>query len=195
MMDTKQLYAGSRSLNRDAALAYLDAQLEDPRAYLIREFGWSFDRVARLANPLQSVLDALNERHSPALQTEKTLTGLMGELQMTREEVTALAISLLDNFYVHLNEKFSAETLDEYGGRTVLHEMMRFAAYRFEAAYELWSMVSADDVRAVENNIVNRLSKSATSVWFSALHLELDRDFVNRESAQIAAWLFKTFTA
>lgn len=197
---TKELYEAVAVNARNPqtirqALAVIEESVPDMRAFLIREFNYSFDEAQQIDRDDVSaaVLDEILKRHDPMLQTEKTIAGLMGELHATREEIVALAVQMLDHFYIHLNEKFSMEVVNEMRGREIIHTLMRFAAYDFEALYDLWSKVGAESEMRIEQNLLKRLSNSERSVWWRKLNLELERDFVNSEAYQIGECLLELF--
>lgn len=195
MKTTKELYA---AIKHDAlspmtirrALEVIEQEITDPRAYLIREFGYSFEDAAQIdkADVHAAIVDELMKRYDPRFSYKEALENLCAATGGDEVDVISVAVPFFEAWYLALND---VQQIGEMNQR-LLCETGRFAGYVYESALELKRAYLRETPQQTSAAINANLNPAAINAWYELLHLSFNNSYEPRH-AQIAEWLHEIF--
>jgi hypothetical protein len=192
-MQAKALYgvikiSATNPMTIRQALEVIEQEITDPRAYLIREFGYSFEDAAQIdkQDVGAAIIDELLKRYDPRFSYKEALENLCKATGGDEIDVISVAVPFFEAFYLALNNVHS-----EFNQRMIV-ETGRFAGYVYESALELKSLYLRPTVRETAQALSMNLTPDEIQAWWVLLHLDLEGSLEPR-SVQIADWLFSVF--
>lgn len=196
-MDTKALYMAIKDDARSPmtiqrALEIIEQEIVDQRAYLIREFEYSFEDAAQIDKQDlgAAIIDELLKRYDPRLAYKEALSNLCAATGVDEIDVISVAVPLFEAWYLALNDVQQIGELNQ----ALLCETGRFAGYVYESALELKRSYLRESVQQTAAAIALGMAEHEVNAWFELLHLSLENSYEPRH-VQIAEWLYEVFEA
>lgn len=192
MIDTDIIYNKIESHYRAGYMLSVETELRtsgvsDPRGELIREFSYTYADASKVKDGWDELAGAIMQRHDPHYAAVETEGRLALFLHTDRRSVHALAIRLLEAWFLNLDD---APTSIAGVNEELLSEVGRFAAYVYGSAEQLFHHYLIDDVTATERALRLALSERQLGVWYTLLHLDIEMS-EDPVSMQVAEWMHK----
>lgn len=156
-MDTKALYEKIRTTGLDI----LRSEVADPRAELIRNYGYGFEMAFSSPDPYAELMEQIIREHDPRIPIDEAVDRLSDVLMCDADKVKALGVSMLEAFTLNLLSDLP--TYDEVQWR-LMREVMRHAAYLYEGVL---------DARAamLSNPVTLGMTRFEKEEWVKRLNL------------------------
>ncbi len=160
-------------------------EISDQRAYLIREFDFSFEDAMQVNDPAQMIVNRLFASFDPRARANDTARELAHALSCSEDEVKVLAIESLQAW---VNGHEYTVSLDESLDRWLMNECVKASRCLYEEALRRLLPHRAISVQATELELERSLSEVELRVLYDMLLISR-LNLYGSHAKQLAYWL------